>query len=74
MARRKPLGTAQRATLAALYEVGGTWDVNSRPLYESRYWTLRLLGSLAQADCVREVIPDEKYELTDEGNMRLTLG
>jgi hypothetical protein len=72
MSRVKPPGTAEQVVLLSLEATGGVWTTNDRPLYENRYWTLRLLAALTKSGYVRETIPDKKYELTTEGHQVVT--
>lgn len=47
MARSTKLGTAEEQTLEALFFRGGSWADQDSPLWDNRYWTLRLLDQLA---------------------------
>ena len=63
----KRLSSAEHTVLLRLMERGGTWTTGERPLWESRYWTLRLLNKLASTGLVEEVEQDTKYSLTRQG-------
>jgi hypothetical protein len=67
MTRSKPVGSAEAVVLQRLAANDGKWAVGDRPLWESQYWTLQLLGSLTRKGLVSEVVPDEHYVLTGEG-------
>lgn len=74
MSRKLPLGSAERAVLDELAQRNGRWTHDDLPLYENRYWTLQLLSSLSRKGMVREVVPDLRYELTDEGTKEAGTG
>lgn len=66
MTRKRPVGTAEKHTLAALLSLGGSWSEESSWVWESRHWTLRILHGLAAKGYVLETQPDQ-FELTDAG-------
>lgn len=61
------LGTAEQHVLAGLARHNGSWTKDAGWKYDSVYWTLRLLASLANKGLVEEVTPDEHYRLSDAG-------
>jgi hypothetical protein len=64
--RQRPLGDSEKQVLAALSRCEGSWSVTSRPLWDSRYWTLQLLYSLTRKGCVCEKVAGT-FEITDAG-------
>lgn len=70
MTQLKPMGDAERETLAALIVVK-QWGPSDRPLWENNgYWTARLLNSLARKGYVTDT-SDGVYKPSDEGLMAI---
>lgn len=64
---RKPLGSAEKEVLRRLYLNGAVWSVGDRALWDSRHWTLALLGSLTVKGLVDEEVPNLSYKLSAAG-------
>lgn len=62
---KRPIGSAESATVRQLYLSGGTWSRTDPPLWENQHWTLRLLDSLVGKGYVDE--RENVYELSAEG-------
>lgn len=73
MARRNTIGTAEKAVLSALLERQGKWADVDGVLWESKYWTIEILGTLANKGLVREIVPAKQYELTPDGAAKAAL-
>lgn len=70
MGSNKVLSSAEAAVLCRLADQpGGVWAVESRALWENRYWTLRLLNRLVGAGLVEEVEVDARYKITNLGHL-----
>ena len=67
MSRSKILGSGEMAVLRGLHYNRGQWVSEDGALYDSKYWTLRLLASLTGKGLVDEVVPEEHYKLTKAG-------
>lgn len=67
MPRNMAPGSAEKATLVALLNLGGSWTKESRWVWENRYWTIRVLDGLVCKGLVRSVVPEGHYTLTPEG-------
>lgn len=65
--RERPIGSAERSVLLWLADNRGNWTENDGNVWESKFWTLQLLSSLATKGLVKEVVVDAHYELTAEG-------
>lgn len=65
MTRLKPMGDAERETLAALIAVR-QWGPSDNPLWENGYWTAQLLNSLARKGYVTDT-SDGIYRPSDDG-------
>jgi hypothetical protein len=63
----KRLSSSEYAVLERLFYRGGKWNTGDRPLWESQYWTLRLLNILASQGLVEEEEKDTKYSLSSKG-------
>lgn len=74
MTRQLPIGTAELAVLQELRNRGGKWTKKDGSLYESRHWTLVLLGKLVNKGLAIEVTPGEKYEITEDGRITALSG
>jgi hypothetical protein len=69
--RNERISSAEATVLVRLAATtNGRWESGERPLWESRYWTLRLLNILAGKGMVTEVVIDETYEITRDGLRR----
>lgn len=68
MSQLKPIGDAERETLAALIAVR-KWEPGDSPLWgNNKYWTARLLNSLARKGHVTDD-SDGVYKPSDDGLM-----
>lgn len=66
--KNERISSAEAAVLRRLSDAdGGRWDADSRPLWENRYWTLRLLNILASKGLVSEIEIERTYEITADG-------
>lgn len=65
--RQKRLGSAEKAALLALVDLGGVWGPDTRWLWESHHWTVTIYESLVRKGLAHEKVAGESFEITPEG-------
>ncbi len=63
--REKPVGSAEKSVLGWLDLNAGQWTERDGTVWESKFWTVRVLKSLVIKGLVTEVVEDAHYVLTD---------